>query len=93
MLFHLKISCFRKIFYTAVNFISSEYFKNRQIKNIQQVNSIGKSNTGQFTYECDVAKQMASVNLRSAYESEIGSNSNIQRAEGYSAYYNAFCKP
>ena len=63
------------------------------IASVMVIFSIGKSNTGQFTYECDVAKQMASVNLRSAYESEIGSNSNIQRAEGYSAYYNAFCKP
>ncbi len=40
MSYHLKISYFRKLFYTAVNFISSEYFKNRQIKNIQHVNSI-----------------------------------------------------
>ena len=64
------------------------------VASVMVIFSISRSNTGQFTYECDVAKQMASVNLRSAYESESGySNTIIQRAEGYSAYYNAFCKP
>ncbi len=55
--------------------------------------SIGKSNTGQFTYECDVAKQMASLNLISAYDGAVSESAIIQRVEGYSAYYNTFCKP
>ena len=52
------------------------------IASVMVIFSIGKSNTGQFTYECDVAKDMASLNLRLAYESEIGGNEKIQRADG-----------
>tara|TARA_B100000674_G_C37864158_1_gene926273 strand:- start:920 stop:1150 length:231 start_codon:yes stop_codon:yes gene_type:complete len=63
------------------------------IASVMVIFSIGKSNTGQFTYECDVARQMSSVNLKLAYDNEGSSNYYIQRAEGYSDYYNAFCKP
>ena len=43
---------------------------------------------------CDLVKNMATVNVGLALDQkEAGSNYYIQRAEGYSSYYSAFCKP
>ena len=63
------------------------------IASVMVIFSIGKSNTGQFTYECDLVKNIATVNVNLALDNEGRSNSYIERADGYSSYYNAFCKP
>tara|TARA_A100001015_G_C14822130_1_gene645146 strand:- start:26 stop:250 length:225 start_codon:yes stop_codon:yes gene_type:complete len=42
---------------------------------------------------CDLVKNMATVNVNLALDNEASSNYYIQRAEGYSSYYSAFCKP
>ncbi len=63
------------------------------IASVMVIFSIGKSNLGQFTYECDLVKNIATVNVNLALDNEGSSNYYIQRADGYSSYYNAFCKP
>ena len=52
---------------------------------------LGKENSKPFTYECDIAKDMASTNLRQAYEYADTDNKLIERAGHYSSYYEAFC--
>ena len=44
---------------------------------------------------CDLVKNMATVNVNLALDNDANASSNyyIQRAEGYSNYYSAFCKP
>ena len=44
-----------------------------------------------FQVECDLVKRMANTNLKQAYNYPDPDNKLIQRAEGYSAYYEAFC--
>ena len=63
------------------------------IASVMVIFSFGKSNTGQFTYECDAAKKIATVNVNIALDDEKRNNYYIERADGYSSYYNAFCKP
>ena len=63
------------------------------IASVMVIFSIGKSNTLQATYNCDLVKNIASVNVNQALDNEGSSNYYIQRAEGYSSYYSAFCKP
>ena len=54
---------------------------------------MGNANSRQFSWECDKAKDMAATNLRQAYNYPDPDNKILERAEGYSAYYSAFCKP
>lgn len=63
------------------------------IASVMVIFSIGKSYTLQVTYNCDLVKNIASVNVNQALDNEGSSNYYIQRAEGYSSYYSAFCKP
>ena len=66
------------------------------LASVMVIFSISKSTTGHFglnSNECETARVMAFTNLRLAYNSEDYTNEKIERAEGYSSYYNAFCKP
>jgi hypothetical protein len=63
------------------------------IASIMTIFYIGNANQKQFTDECDIAKDMASTYLRQSYDLVDSNNELINRAEGYSAFYSAFCKP
>ena len=63
------------------------------IASVMTIFYIGNANQKQFTDECDIAKDMASTYVRQSYDLADPDNKLINRAEGYSAYYSAFCKP
>tara|TARA_B100000795_G_scaffold254593_1_gene225613 strand:+ start:859 stop:1095 length:237 start_codon:yes stop_codon:yes gene_type:complete len=53
--------------------------------------NLSNINQRQLSTECTIAKDMASMNLRLAYDNTLNDNRLIERAAGYSAYYDAFC--
>ena len=63
------------------------------IASVMAIFYMGNANTKQFSSECDIAKDMAATYLRNAYNYSDDENKALERAQGYSAYYSAFCKP
>ena len=61
------------------------------IASIMLIIHLSNINQRQFSIECTIAKDMASMNLRLAYDNTLNDNRLIERAAGYSAYYDAFC--
>ena len=72
----------RKITYLAV-----------LIASVMAIVYMGNANTKQFSWECDKAKDRAETYLRQAYNYPDPDNEILKKAESYSAYYSAFCKP
>ena len=61
------------------------------IASVMAIAWLGKENSKPFTYECDIAKEMADTNLRQAYSSPDPDNRIIERAGHYASYYEAMC--
>ena len=63
------------------------------IASIMLIIHLSNINQRQFSIECTIAKVMASTNLRLAYNTSDTDNALVERAAGYTAYYDAFCTP
>lgn len=63
------------------------------IASIMLIIHLSNINQKQFSAECAIAKDMASTNLRLAYDTSDTDNALVERAASYTAYYDTFCKP
>ena len=62
------------------------------IASIMLIFYIGKANNKQFTNECDIALDMAQINLRNAYNQPDPENDSLERATMYAEWYDSMCQ-
>ena len=62
------------------------------IASIMVIFYIGHTNNRQFTSECDIAKDMAEMNLSSAYNQADPEGIVLERATMYAEWYDSMCQ-
>ena len=62
------------------------------IVSIMLIFYIGKTNNKQFTNECDIALDMAQMNLRNSYNQPDPENKSLERATMYAEWYDSMCQ-